>query len=50
MGMRYAHLTTEHLARHANPLAERLPMFSASSRYDLATLQPALTGGSALNH
>lgn len=57
MVQRYAHLTPGHLAADADRLAEKLPSFSpkinevnAADSYDLATLQPALMGGSALSH
>jgi len=57
MVRRYAHLTPGHLAAYADKLAEKLPSlsqqltsFNEPNSYDLATLQPALIGGSALSH
>ena len=57
MVRRYAHLTPGHLAAYADQLAEKLPSlsqqlttFNEPNSYDLATLAPALMGGSALSH
>lgn len=49
MVRRYAHLAPEHLAAYAKRMAEQLPALSGVRGYDLATLSPALTGGSALS-